>query len=223
MYQGNVVDFPATKKRCRQRVKKPQQDIKYFTEQQIKALRRTVRDQAALAGQKGKITEIREWMVIDLLTCSGLRVAEAADLRCGDCKVGYGQSEVYVRNGKGGKERTVQIPDGLKKHLKSFIRWKSERGEPTGEDDHLFIGQRGPWSSQAVQQVVKKWLKALGLYEDGKSVHALRHSYAVHYYRKTKDLRGLQKQLGHSTVKSTEIYADVLADDIQENIRGLWG
>ena len=71
--------------------------------------------------------------------------------------------------------------------------------------------------------MAKKWLKALGLYEDGKSVHAMRHSYAVHYYRKTKDLLGLQKQLGHSTVKSTEIYAGVLADDIQENIQDCGG
>ena len=222
MHQDNVVDFPAKKKARRKKIKKPQQDIKYFTEQQIKALRRIVKNQAELAGQKGKITEIREWMIIDLLTCSGLRVAEAADLKMCDCKVGYGQSEIYVRNGKGGKERTVQIPNNLKKHIKSFLRWKTDRGEPTGDEDCLFIGQRGPWSTQAVQQVIKKWLKALGLYENGKSAHALRHSYAVHYYRKTKDLRGLQKQLGHSTVKSTEIYADVLADDIQNNIRGFW-
>jgi site-specific recombinase XerD len=223
MEQSKMIEFSAWKVSCRSKIKRPGYDIKYFNEAQIKTFRRTVKDPGLVALQKGKVTVVREWMVIDLLISSRIRVAEAADLWCGDCRIGYGQSEIHVRNGKGGKSRTVQILETLKRHLKSFINWKAGRGEVTGEDDYLFMGQRGPWSSQAIQQVDKKWLKALDLYENGKSVHALRHSYAVHYYRKTRDLRGLQKQLGHSTVKSTEIYADVLADDIQQNIKGLWG
>ena len=38
-----------------------------------------------------------------------------------------------------------------------------------------------------------------------------------------KDLRALQKQLGHSSVQTTQIYADVTVQDIQKQIRGLWG
>jgi len=60
---------------------------------------------------------------------------------------------------------------------------------PTGPDDFLFMGQRGPWTAQAIQQLVKKYLKNLGLYENEKSVHALRHSYAVEFYKQQKDLR----------------------------------
>jgi len=33
-----------------------------------------------------------------------------------------------------------------------------------GDDDFLFIGQRGAWTSQAIQQIVKKYLRKLGLY-----------------------------------------------------------
>lgn len=197
--------------------------IKYFNVPQIKLIRRTARDQAEIDQSKGKLTGIREWMVIDLITSSGIRVAEAANFRCGDLKVGYGQCEIYVRSGKGGKARTVQIPESLKKHLKSYIRWKELRGEPTGENDHLFTGQRGAWSSQAIQQIVKKYLKKLGLYENGKSVHALRHSYAVHLYKQQKDLRAVQKQLGHASIQTTQVYADVTKEDIQAQIKGFWG
>ncbi len=197
--------------------------IKYFTEQQIKLLRRTVRDRAELDRSKGQVTAVREWLTIDLLTSTGLRVSEAANVRCGDLKAGYGESALFVREGKGSKSRTVQIPDFLKKHVKSFIAWKQSRGEHTGQNDHLFVGQRGPWTAQAIQQLVKKHLKALGLYESEKSVHALRHSYAVEFYRQKRDLKALQKQLGHSTIQTTQIYADVTADDIQQQIRGLWG
>ncbi len=84
--------------------------IKYYTEQQIKLLRRTVRDQSALDLDRNQVTAVREWMAIDLLTSSGLRVSEAANLRCGDIKAGYGESALFVRDGKGSKSRTVQIP-----------------------------------------------------------------------------------------------------------------
>ncbi len=223
---GIIIPFPGQQEKSHNRPSRQITNIdgiKYFTEQQIKLLRRTVRDNAVLDLERGQVTAVREWAAIDLLTSSGLRVAEAANVRCIDVKAGYGECALFVRDGKGSKSRTVQIPDSLKKHLKQFITWKLTRREPTGPDDHLFIGQRGPWTAQAIQQLVKKYLKALGLYESEKSVHALRHSYAVEFYRQEKDLRALQKQLGHSSVQTTQIYADVTAQDIQKQIRGLWG
>lgn len=223
---GKVVQFPGAQQKLRQERARQVTNIdgiKYYTEQQIKLLRRTIRNQAALDLERNQVTAVREWMAIDLLTCTGLRVSEAANVRCGDIKTGYGESALFVRDGKGSKSRTVQIPDSLKKHLKQFVIWKASRGEPTGADDFLFLGQRGPWTAQAIQFLVKKYLKALGLYENEKSVHALRHSYAVEFYRQEKDLRGLQKQLGHASIQTTQIYADVTAEDIQKQIRGLWG
>lgn len=222
---AEIIEFPDLKleKQVSRRKPKPMPDIKYYNDLQIKLLRRSVRERAETALEKGKVTGVREWMAIDLITSSGLRVAETADTRCGDVKTGYGECELLVRDGKGSKQRSVQIPEHLKTHLKSFIKWKRENGEGTGDDDHIFMGQRGHWTSQAVQQVVKKYLKMLGLYKNGKSVHALRHSYAVQYYRKNNDLRGLQKQLGHSSIQTTTIYADVTKEDIQENIKSLWG
>lgn len=69
----------------------------------------------------------------------------------------------------------VVINDAVKKHLKWYVAWKTSMGELTGEDDHLFVGQRRAWTRQAIQQIVKKYLKKLALYEKGKSVHALPH------------------------------------------------
>ena len=196
--------------------------IKYFTEQQIRMFRRSVRDRANLHESKGLVTGIREWMAIDLLTSSGVRVSEAANVRCGDLKIGYSECELFVRHGKGARSRHIQIPNSLKQHLKRYLAWKQRQGEPIRKDDHLLVGQRGPWTSQAIQQLVKKHLKALGLYESGKSVHALRHSYAVHLYRRSKDLRAVQKQLGHASVQTTQIYTDVTKEDLQDLIKGFW-
>jgi site-specific recombinase XerD len=196
--------------------------IKYFNEKQIKMIRRAVRDQAEIDIKKGQVTAIREWMVIDLLTCTGLRVSEAANLCCGDLKIGYADSKIFIREGKGHVSGHVVINEAVKKHLKAFVGWKQQQGEQIEEDDYLFVGQRGQWTSQAIQQIVKKYLKKLDLYEKGKSVHALRHSYAVELYSKDKDLRAVQKQLRHVSIQSTLVYADVTDESIGNQIKGLW-
>lgn len=195
---------------------------KYFIAQQIQLIRRTARDAALLAEQKRQVTGVRVWMLIDLLTCTGLREAEAAGLWCGDLRLGYGETAVFVRCGKGGRSRTIQISNALKTHLNSFLRWKRKRDESVDEHAPLFIGQRGPWSPAAVAEAVKRVLRDCGLYERGKATHALRHSYAVEMYRQERDLRCVQKQLGHASVQTTQIYADVLDEDIRAQVATLW-
>ena len=215
---ARIIKFP-TKAKAKKRPRIKNIDgVKYFSPKQIKILRRTVKDQA----DTGKMTHIREWMAIDLLTCTGLRVSEAANLRCGDLKIGYGDSKIFVRAGKGSISGHLIIPDSLKKHLKSYSKWKQDQGESTGKDDHLFFGQRGSWTAQALQQIVKKYLKLLDLYEPGKSVHALRHSYAMDLYAKEKDLRCVQKQLRHVSIQSTLVYADVTDEEIASQVKNLY-
>ena len=217
----NIIKFPASRGKRKKKIRKIE-GIKYFNPNQIKMLRRAARDQAELDLKKGQITGIREWMAIDLLTATGLRVSEAANLHCGDLKIGYGENRIFIREGKGSISGYVIINESLKKHLKQFLSWKEKIGEAIGEDDPLFMGQRGKWTSQAIQQLVKKYLKALNLYEHGKAVHALRHSYGVELYSKEKDIRSVQKQLRHVSLQSTLIYADVTDENISDQIKGLW-
>jgi len=214
---ATLYKFPQQKAKTHKRIKNID-GVKYFSNSQVKLLRRAVRDQAAT----GRMTAIKEWMAIDLLTCTGLRVSEAANLRCGDCKVGYDDNRVFVRNGKGWLSAHIVINEALKRHLKQFLKWKSGRREPVGRDDFVFVGQRGAITSQGIQQIVKKYLKQLGLYESGKSAHALRHSFAVELYGKSKDIRATQKQLRHVSIQSTQIYADITREEIQNQMKGLW-
>jgi site-specific recombinase XerD len=87
-HSARIISFPSETLVKRERKSggriKSVDGIKYFNEKQIKLLRRTVREQAELDEQRGNVTGIKEWMVIDLLTSTGLRVSEAANLRCGD-------------------------------------------------------------------------------------------------------------------------------------------
>ncbi len=219
MNQPKVIQFPVKGKRQKQKAVRNLDTTRYFSENQIKSLRRTVRSGAGT----GRLSDVRAWLAVDVLTSSGLRVSELCDLRVSDIKAAYGQNKIFVRNGKGGVAGSVTIPDSLKKHIKQFLAWKEARGEPTGPDDHVLQGQRGPMTTQAVQQLTKKYLRLCGLYEPGKSCHSLRHSYAVQVYRQERDLRAVQKQLRHTSIQSTMRYADVTDEDLAEQVKGLWG
>ena len=216
-----ILSFPAQKTKSRKRVVNVD-GVKYFTQTEIKMIRKSARNDAEAAKARGLIQGVRSWMLIDFLTCSGLRVSECSNLKVKDLHLQHGKSELFVEDGKGGISGTVQIPLSLKKHLKSYLQWKKDKGEGIQDNDPLFIGQRGKLSSQGIQQIVKGILKGLGLYESGKSVHALRHSYAVALYQKERCLRTVQKQLRHVSIQSTQIYADVSKDEIQEQVKGIW-
>ncbi|MFA5003242.1 MAG: tyrosine-type recombinase/integrase, partial [Methanolinea sp.] len=75
----------------------------------------------------------------------------------------------------------------------------------------LFIGQQGHHiSPRAVQHIFKKYAP------DGITPHKIRHSYASELYRRSKNLRVVQENLGHTSIKTTEIY---LHTDLEERKR----
>ena len=54
------------------------------------------------------------------------------------------------------------------------------------------------------------------------SIHACRHSYGTYLYQKTKDLRMVQKQLGHASITTKTVYADVTIQDTLNGVNGLF-
>ncbi len=84
------------------------------------------------------------------------------------------------------------------------------------------MGCRGPLTAQGLQPIWKRAVKLAGL-PAGLSIHSARHTLAVRLLRKTKNLRQVQKQLGHSSPATTaNMYADVSFEDMQAGVSGLY-
>jgi site-specific recombinase XerD len=182
---------------------------KYLSLSEVKQLVKVCEGRASADREKGRLTWPRVWAVVHTGLESGLRVSELKGLDCGDLFLKNGEPYLIVRNGKGGKTRRVSLGSNLKKHLKEFLKWKETAGEETGEDSPVFCSAyKRRFSKRGLQILFKKALSASGLPEHY-SIHCLRHTCGTYAYDQTKDLRFVQRLLGHSSPSTTSVYAGV--------------
>lgn len=194
---------------------------KFLSEAEIRKLKRVVEDKALADLQKGRTTWVRFWMVVDLAINTGMRVSEIASLKIGGLFLSAREPRINV-TGKGQRTRDVYIAKELRKHLTTYLIWKRSLDEPTEKDDFLLISSHGkPYAVRALQYAFKVCLKESGL-PSYYSIHACRHSYGTYLYQKTKDLRLVQKQLGHASITTTTVYSDVIFEEILEAVNGLY-
>ncbi len=174
---------------------------KYLSKVEVKNLRKTVEEKSIVDLAKGRTTWPKVWMLIDLATKTGCRVAELAGIKIADLNL-KGEPYVHVL-GKGSKQRDIFIDNGLVRHLKQYIR--TYKLKP---DDYLLNTNGRKFTTMGLQQQFKRACKATGLPEHY-SIHAARHTYGTLLYEKEKNLRMVQNQLGHADVSTTAIYTHV--------------
>ena len=189
---------------------------KFLTEDEVQNLRKTCKDAADLAKSKGQLNAIRAWMIIDLALQAGLRVGEISNLEIKDLFIEKGHSHIYIRQGKGNKSRLVTIGESLRNHLRRYLK------ERKSKIQNLFTSERSDMmTTSAIQKVVKKVMKLAGM-PSHYSVHSLRHTYATLLYRSSgNNLRLVQQQLGHSSVQTTTVYANVMSEDVEKAVNGI--
>ena len=52
------------------------------------------------------------------------------------------------------------------------------------------------------------------------STHTLRHTFASDLLRETKNLRIVQKALGHADISTTQIYTHIVDDELEQALKG---
>lgn len=186
----------------------------FLTPKQALALKSYCRDHAATAEQQGNKRPVRDWAILHVALDSGLRVSEICALRIRDVILDHDHASLIVRDGKGGKKRGVRMGSALRQHLADFIEWKEITDESVSGRAPLFVSSRkGPLTRTAVYRIFRKYADAVGIPKRF-SIHSCRHTYASLLYRASDfNLRLVQKQLGHRSIQTTQIYADVLNED----------
>jgi integrase/recombinase XerC/integrase/recombinase XerD len=161
-----------------------QQDVKYLKHNQVLRLLDSIDDP-------------RDKLIVRTIYATGVRVSELCNMNIED--IDFDEHTIRIR-GKGDKMRTVFIDDDTRADLLKFIGNRIE--------GPVFLGQQGKnISSRAIQHIFKNYAPT------GITPHKIRHSYASELYKRSKNLRVVQENLGHTSIKTTEIY---LHTDIDE-------
>jgi site-specific recombinase XerD len=155
---------------------------------------------AAVACPRGRL-------MLRLAYGCGLRLGEVLRLRIADLDSGRGT--LWVRSGKGGKDRGVPLPAGLLAELRTW--WRQHRPA-----DYLFPNRQGqPLHPATLQRAFGQALASSGLTKPA-TVHTLRHCYATHLLEAGTDLPTLQRLLGHNSVQTTMRYLHLRSERLQQ-------
>ncbi|WP_300542535.1 tyrosine recombinase XerC [Maricaulis sp.] len=146
--------------------------------------------------------EARDAAVLLLLYGCGLRISEALGLAGRDHPLG----EILRITGKGSKTRIVPVLPAVREACAKYVAVCPFDLEP---DQPLFRGARGgALGARTVQALMQELRGRLGL-ADSATPHALRHAFATHLLAHGGDLRAIQELLGHASLSTTQVYADV--------------
>lgn len=146
---------------------------------------------------------LKHKLIIKLLYASGLRLQELINLKRKD--IDPEKNIIYVRKGKGKKDRITLLSNSLKMEL---LKYYSNNQFKT---EYVFEGRKGKYTKKSVQKVLNNLGENIGIKV---SPHMLRHSFATHLLDEGVDIRHIQKLLGHSDLSTTEIYTKVSNKDL---------
>lgn len=160
-------------------------------------------DQTArlLAHVPETMLEYRDLAMWELTYSCGLRVSELVGLDVSEIDLDAAEARVL---GKGRKQRLVPIGRLAIAALQGWLKERRVLARP-GETA-LFLNRRGTrLTTRLVQQRLKAWAVKQGL-PTHVHPHMLRHSFASHLLESSGDLRAVQELLGHSNIRTTQIY-----------------
>ena len=140
----------------------------------------------------------------------GLRVSEVTNLKVRD--IDGDRKVIWIRGGKGHKDRQVMLSDPLREVLAAYWRWKRP-------SEWLFPGEKPgcPISRETVFQTCRKAARLAGITKPVHP-HSLRHAFATHLLDEGVNLLVIQALLGHSNLKTTARYLH-LADSTIRSTR----
>lgn len=146
-------------------------------------------------------------LMVALAYGAGLRVSEVVAIR--KCDVDLPRGLLHVKGGKGDKDRVTVFPEKLVNDIGYIMAVKDK-------NDYLFESERGGrLCARSLQKVFEMALLRADVMKNA-TFHSLRHSFATHLLEDGVSIRYIQELLGHSSIKTTEVYTMVTSPAIMK-------
>lgn len=160
---------------------------KYLDDDELCELRRIL--------DKFREKDLRNTVLIELALETAARASELLGILAGD--IDHKTKSLYLRALKKGKNRTYPLSREMYKRLK-------ELSKDLRPEDRVF-----PVTYQRLHQI---WMEYRPV---KKKFHALRHTRAIEVYKKTKDIKIVQRILGHRNLDMANVYLDFVHSDAE--------
>lgn len=159
---------------------------------------------------------LRDVAVIEVFFATGARVYEISNIRDDSINLNTGLIRLM---GKGGKERYVQISNtSILEVLKKYC---DENEQSIKKSGYFFVNNReSRYTEQSIRLMLKKYTKQAGI-ERNITPHMFRHSFATYLIEEGVDVSCVQQILGHSSIKTTQIYIHIAAKKQAEILKEL--
>lgn len=144
--------------------------------------------------------DVRNRAIVETLYTTGVRISELLNIKLEDVK--WETRQIWIRKGKGNKERFVLFTHECAVRLKIYLDLRQK------DSEFLISNQRGGKLSRIfVQKQFQAYSEALGFKV---KPHTMRHTFAAHLAEKKMRQSYIQELLGHVNINSTRIYTRLM-------------
>lgn len=205
VFRTSIVKIPLKKEKGKSRA--------VFTTKEITILLRLPNNQTNIG--------VRNRVLLSLMYATGARAQEVCNLTVGDIE--FADKNIRLKlNGKGGKVRRVIIPEICSKMLEQYISRRKLLNKP---DCHIFSSQtHEKMTISCIEEIFKKYVTLArkenpSLFnESSYPPHSMRHSCASHMLESSVSIVVIKNFLGHQSIQSTQIYAELTQSTIDKHI-----
>lgn len=151
-------------------------------------------------------------MIIKTFLETGLRCQELCDLKWENVNLQVGS--LFVEQGKGKKDRIIWFNNNL---LNELRKYKIRSFEEIKVEDIIYVFPTMK-NNKTQTSHIRRMTNRISVKKIGRAInpHLLRHTYASYLYKHSKNLRMVQKSLGHSSIQTTQIYTHVFDEEMKK-------
>jgi len=154
----------------------------------------------------------RNYAMFSMFLFAGLRLHELLNLKYTD--VDIENATIFIKNGKGNKDRFVPMTKPLIESLKTYLIYRRKYNKTCPEFFASNTENIG-FTLAGLKKIVIDLRVALGI---PFSIHKLRHTFATLMLEGGCDIYSLSQMMGHSDIKTTTIYLYASADHLKKEI-----
>ena len=126
--------------------------------------------------------------------------------------------QIKVVEGKGMKDRIIYIDDEM---IEDLQEWKERMFEAWGPSEYVFTTRSLKLlDGSSVRKMIRIYIDKANINKDI-TTHSLRHTFASDLLRECKNIRIVQKALGHSDISSTQIYTHIVDEELEDVMKTL--